>query len=157
MHDLRAAGIDAAHVHFYGRADMDLSELHAASVWQTSDLVHAGETGLVVGGGFGIVVGLATALLFPFSGEFPPSSPQWEAAAVLAVLGGLVGAWSSSMIGVSIPSPRLQRFEGAIAQGRLLLMVDVPPQRLRDVEALLQTAHPEARFEGEERLIPALP
>ena len=45
---------------------------------------------------------------------------------MLAVFGGVFGAWSSSMIGISIPSPRLERFESAIAQGRILLMVDVP-------------------------------
>ena len=42
------------------------------------------------------------------------------------------------MIGISIPSPRLQRFEGAIAQGQILLMVDLPRSRVRDIEALLR-------------------
>ncbi len=61
------------------------------------------------------------------------------------------------MIGISIPSPRLQRFEGAIAQGQILLMVDLPRSRVRDIEALLRSAHPEARFEGEEPQVPAFP
>lgn len=152
MHDLLAAHVAAAHIHFAAREGTDMSGLHAANVWQTSDLVHAAETGLVVGTGVGIVAGLPLALLFPVVGE----APQWAELALMAALGGLIGAWSSTMIGVSIPSPRLRRFEASIAQGRILLMVDVRPDRAPTVEALLRLAHPEAHFEGRERLVPAL-
>jgi hypothetical protein len=98
-----------------------------------------------------MVIGLIAALMFPIVGD----EPEWELAVLLGVLGGVTGAWSASMIGISIPSPRLQRFEGAMAQGWTLLMVDLPRSRVREIEALLQTAHPEARFEGGEQQIPA--
>ena len=153
MHDLVQARVDAAHIHFAGPQDMDMTGLHAATVWQTSDLVHAAETGLLLGAAVGSVAGLATALLFPVVADAAP----WETAALLALMGGVVGAWSSSMVGISIPSPRLQRFKGAIERGQILLMVDLPRPRVQEIEALLQTAHPEARFEGEERLVPAFP
>jgi hypothetical protein len=151
MDDLVWARVDVAHIHFVGPEGMDMAGLHAANVWQTSDLVHAAKTGWVVGSACGLVVGFAAALLFPIVGD----DPEWEVAVLVALLGGVVGAWSASMIGISIPSPRLQRFEGAIAQGRILLMVDLPPSRVRDIEALLRSAHPEARFEGEEPRVPA--
>lgn len=153
MTDLLRAGIDARHIHFAGRDGMDLSGLHAANVLQTSDVVHAAKSGLVLGGGTGICAGLVAALFFPFEGEVP----QWEVAAMLPVLGSLVGAWSSSMIGISIPSPRLARFEGAIEQGQILLMVDVPGFKVQEVQSLLQAAHPQAHFEGVERQVPAFP
>jgi hypothetical protein len=153
MHDLVQARVDAAHIHFAGPEGADMRGLHAANVWQTSDLLHAAESGLVIGSVMGVVVGLAAALLFPIVGE----GPQWEVAAVLAVLGGLFGAWSSSMIGISIPSPRLARFQSAIASGQVLLMVDLPRARVADIEALLESAHPEARFAGEERQVPVFP
>jgi hypothetical protein len=152
MDDLVRARVDVARIHFAGPEGMDMAGLHAANVWQTSDLVHAAKTGWAVGSACGIVVGLAAALLFPITGD----GPEWEVAALVAILGGLVGAWSASMIGISIPSPRLQRFEGAIAQGQILLMVDLPRPRVRDIEALLESAHPEARFEGEEPQVPAV-
>ncbi|SEK69797.1 hypothetical protein SAMN05518845_102429 [Variovorax sp. YR750] len=152
MHDLVRARVDIARIHFTGPEGMDMTGLHAANVWQTSDLVHAAKTGLVVGSACGAVFGLVAALLFPIVGD----DPEWEVAVLLAILGGVVGAWSASMIGISIPSPRLRRFESAIAQGRILLMVDLPRSRVRDIEALLQSAHPEARFEGEEPQVPAL-
>jgi len=151
MDDLVWARVDVARIHFVGPEGMDMAGLHAANVWQTSDLVHAAKTGWVVGSACGLVLGFATALLFPIVGD----DPEWEVAVLMALLGGVVGAWSASMIGISIPSPRLQRFEGAIAQGRILLMVDLPPSRVRDIEALLRSAHPDARFEGEEPRVPA--
>ena len=153
MGDLQQARIAAAHIHFAGPEGMDMTGLHAANVWQTSDVVHAAETGLVIGGALGTVVGLVAALLFPVMGE----SPEWQTAVVLAVLGGAIGAWSASMIGISIPSARLRRFEGAIDQGQMLLMVDLPPSRVQEIEELLEAAHPEARFAGEERQAPVFP
>lgn len=151
MDDLVRARVDVARIHFAGPEGMDMAGLHAANVWQTSDVVHAAKTGWAVGSACGIVVGLMAALMFPVFGD----DPEWEVAVLVAVVGGVVGTWSASMIGISIPSPRLQRFEGAIAQGQILLMVDLPRSRVRDIEALLQSAHPEARFEGEEPRIPA--
>ena len=151
MDDLVRARVDVARIHFAGPEGMDMAGLHAANVWQTSDVVHAAKTGWAVGSACGIVAGLMAALMFPIFGD----DPEWEVAVLVAVVGGVVGTWSASMIGISIPSPRLQRFEGAIAQGQILLMVDLPRSRVRDIEALLQSAHPEARFEGEEGQIPA--
>jgi len=138
MHDLVQARVHVAHIHFAGPEGLDMAGLHAANVSQTSDIVQAAKTGWVIGSGCGIVAGLVAALLFPIVGD----DPEWEIAALLGVLGGAIGAWSSSMIGISIPSRRLQRFEGAIAQGWILLMVDLPRSRVQDIEALLQTAHP---------------
>lgn len=152
MHDLLQARVDIAHLHFAAREGQDMAGLHAANVWQTSDLVHAAKTGWVLGTACGVVVGLLAALLFPVFGD----EPEWAVAVGLALLGGVVGAWSATMVGVSIPSPRLARFESAIAQGQVLLMVDLPPSRVREVEAMLEATHPEARFEGEEPRIPAI-
>lgn len=151
--DLQRAGVDTRHLHLAAREGTDLRGLHEATVWQTSDLAHAVQTGLLIGGALGIGAGLLAALFFPLS----PASPQWEMAAVLAVLGGVVGAWSSSMIGISIPSPRLERFASAIEAGQILLMVDVTASQAERVSSLLRALHPEAHFEGEDRLRPAFP
>ena len=78
-------------------------------------------------------------------------------AAVLAVVGGVFGTWTSSMIGVSTPSKRLERFTPEIEKGKILLMVDVPLWRVEKVEARLRELHPEARLEGTEPDIPAFP
>jgi hypothetical protein len=153
MDDLLLARISEQHIHFVGREDTDLSGLHAANILQTSDVIRAAEMGIVVGGSAGALIGVACAVLFPIVGD----SPQWGIAAVLAVLGSGFGAWSASMIGVSVPSQRLKRFQAAIEQGQLLLMVDVPRSRVGEIESRLQSLHPEARLEGLEPNIPAFP
>jgi len=153
MTDLLGAGIESRHIHFAARDGLDLTGLHAANVLQTSDVVHAAQRGLVLGGATGICTGLLIALYFPIVGD----SPQWEVAGMLGVFGGVFGAWSSSMIGISIPSPRLERFESAIGEGRILLMVDVRYAHAQAIASLLQAAHPEARFEGVERHSPVFP
>ncbi|MFN3297177.1 DUF1269 domain-containing protein [Caldimonas sp.] len=153
MDDLLLARIAEPHIHFVAREDVDMSGLHAANVLQTSDVLRAAQLGLVIGGVVGTVAGLAVAIFFPIVGD----SPQWGVAAVLAVLGGLFGAWAASMIGISAPSHRLERFQPAIEQGQILLMVDVPRSRVAEIEARLQALHPEAHLEGVEPNIPAFP
>ncbi|HSI59132.1 MAG TPA: DUF1269 domain-containing protein [Ideonella sp.] len=153
MDDLLLARIDEGHMHFVGREDTDMSGLHAANVLQTSDVIRSAEAGLVTGTATGAVLGAVMAVFFPIVGE----APQWGLVAVLAVLGALFGAWSSSMIGISTPSQRLKRFEPALEQGQILLMVDVPRSRVEEIETRLQALHPEAHLEGIEPNIPAFP
>jgi len=153
MDHLLLARVDERHIHFVAREDVDLSGLHAANLLQTSDLVRSAEAGLCIGGAAGAVLGAVMAVFFPIVGD----APQWGLIAVLAVVGGGFGAWSASMIGISTPSQRLKRFEGALEQGQILLMTDVPRSRVDEIEARLQALHPEAHLEGVEPNIPAFP
>jgi hypothetical protein len=153
MNDLLLARVPEQHMHFVADDEVDMTGLHAANVLQTSDVIRAAQAGLVIGGGAGIVVGVLAAVFFPIVGD----QPQWGMVAVLAFVGALLGAWSSSMIGVSTPSHRLARFEPALKQGQILLMVDVPRSRVDEIEDRLQTLHPEGHFEGVEPNIPAFP
>ena len=181
MNDLLLARIAEPQIHFVARENADMSGLHSANLLQTSDLLRSAQLGLVVGGFAGLFTGVVASLAFPISGEAAPSglaalravlaapqwqaadllasfdSPQWGMAAVLALLGAAVGAWSSSMIGIAAPSHRLRRFEAAIERGEILLMVDVPRSRVAQVEALLRASHPEAHYEGLEPDMPAFP
>ncbi len=153
MNDLLLARIAEQHLHFVGREDADMTGLHAANVFQTSDVVRAAQSGLVIGGMLGAVLGGIVGVFFPLFG----TRPEWGMVAVLSILGAGFGAWASSMIGVSTPSSRLKRFEPAIEQGQILLMVDVPRSRVEEIEARLQALHPEAHLEGVEPNIPAFP
>jgi hypothetical protein len=152
MDDLLLARIEERHIHFVGRDGVDMQGLHEANVLQTSDIVRAAQLGLVVGGASGAVIGLTEAF-FPLIG----GSPQWTVAAVLAMVGAPLGAWTASLVGASVPSHRLARFRPAIDAGQLLLMVDVPRARVEEIEDLLAAQHPEAHLEGLEPNIPAFP
>ena len=153
MDDLLLARIESRHIHFVAREDVDMTGLHAANVLQTSDVVRAAEMGLIIGAGIGALLGALVAVHYPIVGD----EPQWGLAAVLAVAGALFGVWTSTMIGISTPSKRLQRFAADIEQGRILLMVDVPMWRVEQVEERLRRLHPEAHLEGTEPDIPAFP
>ncbi len=152
MDDLLLARIDEKHIHFVGSEGTDMSGLHEANILQTSDIVRAAEMGLMIGCGVGALAGAAAAM-FPIVGN----TPQWGMVGVLAVLGGLFGAWSASMIGSSARNVRIKRFDSALEQGQILLMLDVPASRVEEIEELLQKQHPEAHFEGKEPGIPAFP
>ena len=151
--DMLLARVEERHLHFVARDGVDMSGLHTANVLQTSDLIRAAEAGLVIGCFSGGVLGAIFALFFPIVGD----SPQWGLVGVFAIVGALLGAWSSSLIGASVPSRRLQRFQAQIDAGQILLMVDVPRSRMLDIEARLQTLHPEASLMGMEPGIPAFP
>lgn len=153
MNDLLLARIDERHIHFVARDDADMRGLHAANVLQTSDVVRAAESGLVIGGAGGAVVGALVAVLLPITGD----QPEWGMVGVLTIFGMGFGAWTSSMIGISTPSQRLKRFAPAIEQGQILLMVDVPRGRFDEIVTRLEELHPEARSGGFEPNIPAFP
>lgn len=153
MDDMLLARIDERHMHFVGREDIDLSGLHAANILQTSDVVRAAQMGALIGAVMGAAAGSMVALYLPAAGD----PPQWGLVVVLAMVGAAFGTWASSMIGVSTPSQRLRRFEPAIEQGQILLMVDVPRGRVEEIESRLQALHPEAHLEGIEPNIPAFP
>jgi len=152
MDDLLLARIDEGHIHFVGSPHADLSGLHTANVLQTSDLIPAAQSGLVIGGAVGALAGVAAAM-YPIVGD----TPQWGVVGVLAIVGGAFGAWSSSMMGSSAPNRRLKRFQPEIESGHILLMADVPKARLEEIETMLRGRHPEGRYEGIEPHIPAFP
>jgi hypothetical protein len=151
--DMLLARIEERHLHFVAREGTDMSGLHPANVLQTSDLIGAAERGLVIGCGTGAIVGALLAWFYPIVGD----PPQWGLVAVFMIVGALFGAWTSSMIGASVPSERLKRFQPQIDAGQILLMVDVPRGRVDEIEARLQQLHPEASLKGMEPDIPAFP
>jgi uncharacterized membrane protein len=111
------------------------------------------QSGLLFGGLVGAVVGAVAAWLFPFSG----SAPQWSMLAMLTVAGALVGAWAASLIGASSPRRRVDRFGAALRAGSILLMVDLPRERVDEIEKRLGRLHPEARLERVEPRTHAFP
>jgi hypothetical protein len=153
MDDLLLALVDYRQMHFVAREDVDMRGLHAATVMQTSDVVRSAEMGLIVGAGVGALLGALAAVHYPIVGD----EPMWSMAAVLAIAGALFGTWAATMIGVSTPSKRLERFREQIDQGQILLMVDVALWRVEAIEERLRKLHPEAHLEGADPDIPAFP
>ena len=154
MDDLLLAHIEERHIHFVAREGTNMRGLHAANVLQTSDVVRSAEIGLLVGAGLGGLLGALVAVFYPIGGD---EAQLGLVAPGLAIFLALFGIWTSSMIGVSTPSKRLQRFAAQIERGQVLLMVDVSMWRVESIEKRLQALHPEAHLEGTEPDIPAFP
>jgi len=150
--DLLLARIEDRHMHFLARRGTDLGELHEASYLQKTDAVHGAAVGLVVGGALGIVLGL-------FLVYFPPGGATLQLVTVLitAIVGGGLGAWVSTMVGLQVPNSRLKGFEGDMEEGKVLLMLDVPSTRYEEVRRIIARTHPEAMDRGSEPTVPAFP
>mgnify|MGYP000179712958 FL=1 len=152
VNDLLLARIEDRHMHFHAKDGVSLDGLHQANLFQTSDIVHGAESGLVVGGVAGVMAGIAVML-------FPPTGVSMQLVTVLisAVLGSVFGVWVSSMIASSVPNSRLREYERDIEAGKILLMVDVPASRVGEIRDLFAMRHPEAYGGNQEATIPAFP
>lgn len=150
--DLLLARIEDKYMHFVGRDGMSLGQLHAASVAQTSDLRHS----LQLGAAIGLVGGV---LLGAYLMVFPPEGLDLGVGTLIActIFGGMFGSWASTLIGLSVPNKQLMPFRREIQAGKILLMVDVPVDRVDDVHKLVQSEHPDVSDRGEDPAIPAFP
>ncbi len=150
--ELLLARIEDSHIHVLAKAGVPMEGLHEASILQKTDFVHGAETGLVIGGGIGILAGLVAIL-------FPPAGVNLQLVTILvtALIGAAFGAWVSSMVASSIPNSRLKTFEAGIESGRILMMVDVPAGRVDEIRKLVASRHPEISGSLQEPTIPAFP
>ena len=153
MDDLLLARVEYRHMHFVGKEDADMGALHRANVLQTSDVVRSAQMGLIIGASLGALIGALIAVFYPIVGD----EPQWGIAVGLTIGGALFGIWTSTLIGVSTPSKRLQRFADEIEKGRILLMLDLNRLRVDEIQERLRARHPEAHFQGREPETPAFP
>jgi len=152
--ELLLARVEQRHIHIAAADHHALLEanLPEANLLQESDFIPAVERGLAIGGATGILAGVAAIAI-------PGVGLALGGGAILGIglAGAGVGAWLSSMIGISVPSSRLKDFADAIEGGSLLMMVDVPKARVDEMTELVKKHHPEAHIEGTEPIIPAFP
>ncbi len=149
---LLLARVGEKQMHFYAKDGTLLPDMPEASFVQKSDLVHGLESGMVIGGGAGLLGGILLVL-------FPPEGLELQMVAILltALGGAMFGAWASGMAAAAIPNSRLKAFQAGIEAGQVLLMVDLPLGRVKEIEKLVAERHPSGRFGGVEPHIPAFP
>ncbi|MGB8339210.1 MAG: DUF1269 domain-containing protein [Burkholderiales bacterium] len=152
MNDLLLARIEEKHIHCLARRDVPLTGLHEANALHSTDVVHGAELGLIMGAVGGAVLGVFLIM-------FPPQGVELQMVTLLisALLGALFGAWVSSLAAAGVPNSRLQMFAQDIADGKILMMVDVPLHKVEAIRSLVETRHPEAAQGGIEPTIPAFP
>ena len=150
--ELLLAKIDDPHIHFLAKDGINLGRLHVANLLQRTDLLHGIGLGMVAGGITGAMAGVVLSFFPEIS-----SAIGMGGILVLAVLCAMIGSWISGMIAISIPNSRLRRFQSAIDRGEILLMVDVPVRRIREIRELITSHHPEVQAKGQDAQIPAFP
>lgn len=148
--DLLLARIEERHVHFLARDGLDLGDLPEATLLQKSDAVHGLGVGLIVGGFTGAAAGVV--VLF-----FPPAGLVMGLGVVLimALLGAIMGVWASGMIAADVPNTHLRQFEKDLKRGKILMMLDVPKDRMEDLTHLIERH--KAVVRGRDPTIPAFP
>jgi hypothetical protein len=146
------ARIEERHMHVLAKRGTPLESLPEASFMQKTDFIPATQRGLALGGVVGTLGGLVAVSL-------PPAWPVVAGGIILgsSLAGAGIGAWLSGMVGMNIGNTRLKRFEDAIEDGQLLMMIDVPRDRVDEIKAIVRKLDPEAHVEGTEPTIPAFP
>lgn len=144
--------VDDHHIHVVAKEGTPMGDLPEANLLQKSDFIPAMERGLAVGGITGVLAGIAAV-------TFPPAGLVLGGGAILgtSLAGAGIGAWISGMIGMDVPNSQIEKFEAAIENGEVLMMIDIPKTRVEEIEALIQQHHPDADMGGTEPHIPAFP
>lgn len=150
--DLLLERIEDRHMHFLAKRGMSLGELHEANYLQKSDFRHSMQIGFMLGGCAGFLIGVYIYMT-------PPEGTNLQLATILiaTVIGSMFGAWAASMIGISTPNTALKRFEAEIKEGHVLLMVDIPKDRVSEIQEMVHRKFPEASDHGLEPTMPAFP
>ena len=150
VNELLLARVGEPQIHVLAKDHDLMGDLPKATIMQTSDIVHSIETGLVIGGLTGLVAGLVATVALELGGMVG------VVILCCTLLGSLLGIWTSSMVGGDVRNSRLKSFESDIDDGKVLLMVDVPQQRVEDISRKIES-HRQADNKGSEPSIPAFP
>lgn len=148
--ELLLAHTPEKHIHVIAREGTQLGDLPEANLIQKSDFLPAMERGLALGGATGVVAGLAAIAI-------PGVVVAGGALLAMGVVGAGMGAWLGGMIGLDVENSQVRKFEHAIQDGQILMLVDVPKERVEKVQASIREHHPEVDFGGTEPTIPAFP
>jgi hypothetical protein len=147
VNELRAEGIADNHLHILAKRDTPLGDLPEASEFQKTDFIPAVERGAALGATAGLLAGLVG---LRFAGFAIAGGP------VLGILfyGATIGAMMSGLAGLEVGNSRVKEYADAIENGQLLVMVDIPKDRIDAISQVIIKHHPAAKFEGIEPLLP---
>lgn len=140
VNELEKKNIDYARMHTLAKDGVDLDGLPTATVRQCNDLGAKLESWFWRLNLFVFFCVLALILLAALS-------KAWS----LVLLGLFVAAANvllGNHIAGKIPRVHLDQFRGALSHGEILLMVDVPRWRVREIEQVVTRHHPEADSGG---------
>jgi hypothetical protein len=144
--ELHSGGIDDRHIHILAKRDTPLKHMHEASALQNTDFFRL-ERGAVLGSTTGLLPGLAGLVYSGF---------VIAGGAVLGVImaGATIGSLMGGRGGMNCGNSKLKKFENAISNGELLVLLDIPVDRIGEITQKIIKHHPNAEFEGIEPILP---
>ncbi len=147
VEELQSEGIADHHIHILAKRDTPLEGLHEAGVSIKTDFIPAVERGMALGGTTGLLAGL---IGLRFAGFVIAGGP------ILGIIlaGATIGSLAGGLAGMNSGNSRLKKFEEAIERGELLVLVDIPKEKIETITQLITKHHPEAEFEGLESIFP---
>ena len=150
--DLLLARVEDRHMHFLAKRGTELGELHEASYLIKTDLVRGAGIGLFFGALGGVILGYMIV-------NHPPEGthPGLAAAVLAAMVGALLGVWMGSMAATAVPNSRLRQFDDKLARGQVLMVVDVPYEKVDRIREIVAARHPEVLATLQETRYPAFP
>lgn len=133
---LDGAGVDARHMHAIARSDVRIDRLPHPTRRQRSDLAARLES--LLWNGNLVLFGLALLALIA---ALVAGATGWVMAALLVMATTFLGG---ALFTYRVPHVHLDEFRDALAHGEILLMVDVPSNRVKTVEDYIQHHYPAA-------------
>ncbi|MEX1032471.1 MAG: DUF1269 domain-containing protein [Cellvibrionaceae bacterium] len=150
VEDLKRNGISEKHLYTVARPGMDLAGLPDAGS-QADDFLPSYGRGFTFGGAAGLGLGLLARFMAP------AGLATGGAVLIAGLLGAGLGGLLTGMAGSAFSNSRLNKFQSAIEQGRILVMADVPTEDVGRYESLVSEFEPGIQYAGFEpppRLIP---
>jgi len=139
VNELQDLGVGERDIYVLGSQErVQAAHFHFPGLLRTSDVQSALKKGAIIGGLLGFLAGVLI-LLFPID----HLSLSYGFLIGITAFGGVFGAWTSSMIGVSVNSPVVEKFQQAIKSGQFLMIVDFKSQDEATVIQLIKSRHPE--------------
>ncbi|PCJ87465.1 MAG: DUF1269 domain-containing protein [Thiotrichaceae bacterium] len=148
--ELLLTHVEERYLHVIAADSIKLGDLPEASLLQKSDFIPAVERGVALGGATGVLFGLVALAM-------PGFVIAGGALLAMGLVGAGMGAWLGGMIGLDVGNSQVKKFQSAIEQGEILMLIDIPKDRIDEIKTLVKKHHPEADFEGTEPHIPAFP
>lgn len=145
--ELRSEGIEDNDIHVLAKRDTPLEDLPEAGISIKTDFLPAVERGIALGGTTGLLAGLIGLRLAGFA---IAGGPLFG----VIIAGATIGSMMTGLMGMNSGNTRLKKFEDAIEKGELLVLVDIPKERIEEVKQMVIKHHPEVEFEGIEPIIP---
>jgi len=151
VQDLKADGIAESHIYVIAKSGAPMQDLPDGGS-EADDFLPAFERGIAMGGTAGILLGVL-ALTIPSAGIVVGGGAVLLAGVMGASLGGLL----TGMAGAAFPNSRLLTFEKEIEAGKVLVMVDVPIDRVAHTNNLIMQFDPDVEIDGFEPPASLLP